>query len=235
MTELRRLLSIAAAIALSTACTDPGVIAFQDGGQVKWSPVENIPPGNATDVQLVTSVSGWDLEHLSLSPNGGLLALGLRKGTNPSQGILDARVLVFNIFTDIKLAEWDEGDLKRLIESNAGLTYPSQLVDFNPRKLSWMSSTELLLNVQPIIAGTSPPVESLPQDVAIVIRPENSDVTDGPHFYPRTGVSPLTAPNHPSKTAFTVRNTAGTIFVNNSPMTGLPGGVGMFDFVYLGN
>jgi hypothetical protein len=229
---MKRLSPILFVFAFFAACQDPGVIAFQQGDDIRWSGLENVPPGTVTDIRMVTSLGGWDLEHMTLSPNGGLLAIGLRNNNNPAEGILDAKVLVFNMYTDTQLAEWDEQDLKNFIENNSNLTYPTELKDFNPRNLSWMNNVELLINVQPIIAGTS--IESLPQDAAMVIRYQDESLTNGPDFYPRTSPSPITAPNHPQKTAFSTENRSGTIFIDGSQVNGLPTGIGKFDFVYLG-
>jgi len=230
--KMKRLAPILFVFPFFAACQDPGVIAFQQGDDIRWSGLENVPPGTVTNLRKVTSLGGWDLEHMTLSPNGGLLAVGLRNNNNPADGILDAKVLVFNIYRDTQLADWDEQDLKNFIENNSNITYPTELKDFNPRNLSWMNNVELLINVQPIVAGTS--IESLPQDAAMVIRYQDESLTDGPDFYARTSPSPIAAPNHPQKTAFTTENRSGTIFIDGSRVNGLPTGIGKFDFVYLG-
>lgn len=222
-----------AVLPLLMACEDPGVIAFEQGNTVKWSGLENVPPGDVTDIKDVTTLGSWNLEFLTLSPNGGLLAIGLRKNNNVSDGVLDAKVEIYNIYRGVQLAEWDEDDLKDLIEDNASLEYPSEIVDFNPRNLSWMNNNELLMNIQPIIAGTG--LDLLPQDVALVVKYTDESVTQGPDFYGRTDPSPITAPNHPQKTAFSSENQNGSILVDGSGINGLPTGIGLFDFVYLGN
>jgi len=226
-------LLLIAALPLLMACEDPGVIAFEQANSVKWSGLEDVPPGSVTDTKDVTALGSWNLEFLTLSPNGGLLAIGLRKDNNVSDGVLDAKVEIYNIYRDVQLAEWDEDDLKDLIEDNASLEYPSEIVDFNPRNLSWMNNNELLMNIQPIIAGTG--LDLLPQDVALVVKYTDESVTQGPTFYSRTDPSPITAPDHPQKTAFTSENQNGTILVDGNTVNGLPTGIGLFDFVYLGN
>lgn len=227
------------AIAMSpllTACEDPGAIAYEEGNEVHWAGLENVPPGSARTTKTVADLGNWNLDHLSLAPNGGWLAIGLRTDDNPSAGILDTRVRVYNsVRTPADLVvEWDEQDLKEFIEDNANLSYPQQLVDFNPIRLSWMDNSHLLINVQPIISGTS--IESIPENVALVVAFQADSVTDGPSFYGRGGTSPIVAPDHPQKTAFTTENRSGTLFVDGSQVNGIPTGVGeKFDFVYLGN
>lgn len=215
------------------ACEDPGVIAFEQGNTVKWSGLEEIPPGNVTDIKDVMTLGDWNLEYMSLSPNGGLLALGLRKNNNLDDGVLDAKVMIFNIYRGILLKEYEEDMLKQIIEENSNLQYPSAIVDFNPRNLAWMNNNELLMNIQPIIAGTG--LDQLPQDVAMVVQYSDTTVSQGPNFYSRTDPSPITEPDHPQKTAFASENRNGTIYIGGSAVNGLPSGIGMFEFVYLGN
>jgi hypothetical protein len=232
MTHFKYFILIAI-LPLFATCNDPGVIAFQEGSQVKWAGLENVAPGSTTKINNVTSLGNWNLEFLTLSPNGGILAIGLRRDQNVTSGVLDTKVIVFNIYQNVKLAEWDESDFKQLIENNANLSYPGQLVDFNPRNLSWMNNNELLINIQPIIAGTG--IEPIPQDVALVVDYRNGNLTQGPDFYDRTAASPITAPNHPQKTAFTSENRNGTVYVDGKVVNGLPTDINLFDFVYLGS
>lgn len=216
------------------ACNDPGAIAFQRGDEVHWAGLDDVPPGSVTSSKLVSSLGGWGLGVMSLSPNGGLLAIAVRNNHNPSAGLLDARVRVFNVLqTPVQLvAEWDEDDLKDIIESNANLTYPSELEDFNPFALGWMNNEHLLINVQPIIAGTS--IESLPQNVALVISYRDGSLADPPALYARTDPSPITEPDHPQKNAFATENRSGAIFVEGDQVNGLATDIDEFDFVYLG-
>lgn len=226
-------LLLLAIMPMMLACEDPGVIAFEHNNKIKWSGLEEVPPGTVTDTKDVMDLGNWNLEFMSLSPNGGLLALGLRNDSNPAEGILDAKVMIYNIYRGVLLQEWNEAMFKQLIETNANLSYPSQLVDFNPRNLAWMNNNELLVNIQPIIAGTG--IDGLPEDVALVIQYTDTTLTQGPDFYPRTDPSPITAPDHPQKTTFSSENQNGDILVAGSAINGLTGGIGQFEFVYLGN
>lgn len=220
---------------LLAACDDPGAIAYERDGEVHWSGLEEVPPGTVTSSRLVTSLGQWGLQGMSLSPNSGLVAIAIRNDDNPSAGILDARVRVFNALRSPPqlVAEWDEDDLRAIIESNASLTYPSELVDFNPFELGWMDNEHVLVQVQPIIVGTS--IESLPQNVALQLSYRDDSLADSPALYARGASSPVTEPDHPQKNAFPVDNRSGTIFVDGDPVSGLPTDVEEFDFVYLGS
>lgn len=219
---------------LLTACDDPGAIAYQQGGDVHWAGLENVPPGTVTNTKLVTSLGSWNLEHMRLAPNGGWLALAERKNTSPSAGLMDARVRVFNSVVNPpqQVAEWDEAELKALIEDNADLSYPAEIVDFNPIRLRWRDNAHLIIDVQPFIVGTS--IESLPENVALVLAFQTGELTEGPTFYARGASSPVTVPQHSQRTTYSSELRSGAVFVDGSRVNGVPTGIDQFDFVYLG-
>lgn len=212
-TQILSLGLIVSIASILTGCDTPVALYYKVNDEVNTALTDDKnPPQRAVTTNVVIDLGNWRLEALSASPNNDFLALSMFDSA-ASKGKLE----IYNRFGQGLNRIFQNQDLKSMIESSTGTTYPSSVDAMVPYGLGYQTDSILIVHVQPQSSGARP------LDVEMKIDLVTQQVVGMPIFF-NSSQRP-SFPVHPSKTLYTFEVINGEMFVNGIKMAGLPNNI----------
>lgn len=210
------------------SCKTTSVAVFQTGSSFKSAFLINNPPDSANVIKDLTTLNGFILKKLSISPNA---IYGVLSFLKLSDGFpYPTRLEIYNTVTGKLFKNITSNDLKNMISQYTSDNYPKSVKTFITFDIRWKDEKTVIFEVQPDNTGTG--IESLAQNVSIeydILKNEVKRV----EYYERGNPSPITVPSHSQKTTYNFSINNGKLFIEGKEVNNMPGDIKVVDLSLL--
>lgn len=221
---MKNLMILLGAAMVLLSCVPTSVAVFQSGNDFKSAVIVNRPPDEASTVKDLTSLNGYHLRKLTISPKGLYCVVSLAKqsSTFPWQ----TRVVIYSPLNGRFIDEFSNANIKSMIERQNSFNYPAKVLMFITFDVRWMDSQRVVLEIQPGIEGTGSDVT--PLNVSLLYNIATKKVEQA-EYYERGDASPIIVPSHPSKTMYTTSLDGGKLYIEGNEVRNIPGNITVVD------